>query len=75
MVRISDSSQTKIADLKIARGVEKQVGGLQIAMQNVCRVDVLEAAEDLVEKVADVIIAQSLEEKKQDRYGPVSRLL
>ena len=63
MVRICNSSQTEIADLEIASGVEEKIRRLQIAMQNVGRVDVLETPQDLVEEVTDVIIAQSLEDK------------
>ena len=60
MVRIRDSGQTEIADLEIAGGVEEQVRRLQITMQNVGGVNVLEAAENLVQEVTDVVVAQSL---------------
>ena len=63
MVRICNSSQTKIADLEIASGVEEKIRRLQIAMQNVGRVDVLETPQDLVQEVTNVIIAQSLDDK------------
>lgn len=46
--------------LEIAGGVEQQVGGLQVAVQDVGGVDVLEPSEDLVEEVADVVVAQVL---------------
>lgn len=46
--------------LEITGGVEQEVGGLQVAVQDVGRVDVLEASKDLVEEVADVVVAQVL---------------
>ena len=48
------------ADLEVTGGVDEQVGGLQVAVQHVGRVDVLQAAQDLVEEVADVVVAQLL---------------
>ena len=32
------SGETKVADLQIAIGVEEQIGGLEIAMKDICRV-------------------------------------
>ena len=60
MVWIRDSSQTEIADLEIAGCVEEQVRRLQVPMQNVGGVDVLESAENLVQEVTDVVVAQAL---------------
>ena len=50
----------KVTHLEITRGVEQQVAGLEVAVQHVGRVDVLEAAQDLVEEVAHVVVAQLL---------------
>jgi hypothetical protein len=61
MIRIGDSCQTKIADLQIAGRVQQQVRWLEVAMQDIGGVDVLQAAEDLVQEVADVVVAQTLE--------------
>lgn len=47
-------------DLEVTGGVDEQVGGLQVAVQHVGRVDVLQASQDLVEEVADVVVAQPL---------------
>lgn len=47
-------------DLEVTGGVDEQVGGLQVAVQHVGRVDVLQASQDLVEEVADVVVAQLL---------------
>lgn len=52
--------KTSETNLEIAGGVEEEVGGLQVAVQHVGRVDVLEPSEDLVEEVADVVVAQVL---------------
>jgi len=38
----------------------QEVGRLQIAVEDVARVDVLEAAEELVEEVLDVLVRQRL---------------
>ena len=46
--------------LEIARGVQQNVAGLEVAVQHVGRVDVLEATQYLVYKVADVVSAQAL---------------
>ena len=47
-------------DLEVTGGVEQEVGRLQVAVQDVGRVDVLQPTEDLVEEVADVVVAQVL---------------
>jgi len=60
VIRIGDSGQTEIADLEIAGRVQQQVRGLEVAMQDVGGVDVLQAAEDLIQEVADVVVAQAL---------------
>jgi hypothetical protein len=43
--------QAKVADLEVAVGVQEEVAGLQVAVQDVGGVDVLEAAQQLVEEV------------------------
>ena len=48
------------AYLEVAGGVDEQVGGLEVTVQHVGRVDVLEASQDLVEEIADVVVAQPL---------------
>lgn len=47
-------------DLEVTSGVDEQVWGLQVAVQHVGWVDVLQASQDLVEEVADVVVAQLL---------------
>jgi hypothetical protein len=60
VIRICHASQAKVADLEVARCVQQQIRWFQIPVQHVSRVNVLQTAEDLVSKVADVIVAQSL---------------
>lgn len=47
-------------DLEVTGGVDEQVGGFEVTVQHVGRVDVLEASQDLVQEVADVVVAQPL---------------
>lgn len=47
-------------DLEVTGGVDEQVRGFQVPVQHISRVDVLQASQDLVEKVADVVVAQLL---------------
>ena len=60
MLRVCYPGQPEITNLEITGGVQQQVAGLQISVENVGGVDVLEAPQYLVEKIADVIIAQAL---------------
>ena len=46
--------------LQVTGGVDEQVGGLQVTVQHVGRVDVLQSTQDLVEEVANVVVAQLL---------------
>lgn len=46
--------------LEIASRVEKQVARFEVPMQHVGAVNVFQAPQDLVEEVADVVIAQPL---------------
>lgn len=49
------SGQTKVTDLEVTVGVDKQIRRLEVAVQHVGRMDVLESAEDLVQKVLRVV--------------------
>ena len=55
--------------LEITGGVEQKVGGLQVTVQDVGRVDVLQPSQDLVEEVADVVVAQVLSLKEFVQVG------
>ena len=52
--------QTKIADLELAVGIDEQVTGLQISVQDVGRVDILETAQDLVDEGLEVGVGEGL---------------
>lgn len=52
--------QSEITDLELAVGVDEQVAGLQVTVENISRVDVFEAAADLINKVLEVSVGQGL---------------
>ena len=52
--------KTKIADLELAVGVDEQVAGLEVTVEDVGRVDVLEAAQDLVDEGLEVCVGEGL---------------
>ena len=60
MLRVRHPRQPEVADFEIAGCVQQEVAGLQIPVEDVGRVDVLESPENLIEEVADVVIAQPL---------------
>ena len=64
VIRICDAGQTKVTDLKITSRVQQEIRRLQIAVQHVGGVDVFKASQNLVEEVANVIVAQTLEQEK-----------
>ena len=52
--------KTEIANLELAVGIDQQVTGLKITVKHVCRVDVLEAAENLVDEGLEVSVGKWL---------------
>ena len=60
MFRVRHPREAKVTNLEIASCVQQQVTGLQVTMEDIGRVDILEAPENLVEKVANVVITESL---------------
>jgi hypothetical protein len=54
------SSKTEIADLEFAIGINKQVTWLEIAVQNVCRVNVLQATKCLVQEGLEMRVGEGL---------------
>lgn len=64
VLRIRHPGEAKVADFKVTRGVQKQITGLQISMQNVRRVDVLQAPKNLVQEVTYVIVTDGLRKHK-----------
>lgn len=54
------SCQTKIANLEFAVRVDQQISGLQVTVQDIRRVDVLETAQNLVDKRLEVGVGKRL---------------
>lgn len=50
----------EVADLQEAVAVDEKIRGLEVAMKHVRRVDVFEAAKDLVDKVLEVADTKAL---------------
>ena len=46
--------------LQVTSGIEEEIAGFEVPVQHIGRVDVLESSQDLVEEVANMIIAQVL---------------
>ena len=60
LCRLDASRQAKVANLKVAVGVEQEVGRLEVAVDDVGRVEGLEGAEGLVDKVLGVVVGEVL---------------
>lgn len=54
------SGKTKVANLELAVGIDEQVSGLQVTVQNVGGVDVFETAKNLVDEGLEVSVSQRL---------------
>ena len=74
MIGVGDAGQAKVADLQLAVGVQQNVARLQVAVEDIRRVDVLEAAQYLVEEVADVVVAELLSVEQLRQVGLHQRL-
>jgi len=61
---VGHSCQPEVAYLEITRGVQQQVTGLQVPVEDIGRVNVLEAPENLIKEVANVVITQPLRLKQ-----------
>lgn len=59
-VHTEASRQTEIANLELAVGVDEQVAGLQVTVEDVCGVYVLQTAENLVNEGLEVCVGQWL---------------
>ena len=53
---LDGTCETEIADLEVAVGVEEEVGGLEIPMNDIGRVQCLQCAECLVDEVLGMIV-------------------
>lgn len=60
LLRSRRTSQTKIANLEITVGVQKEVRRLEITVQNVGGVHSLEGAEGLVDEILAVVVREVL---------------
>lgn len=54
------SGQTEVADFEFAIGVDEQVSRFQVSVEDICRVDIFEATQDLVYERLEVGICQRL---------------
>jgi hypothetical protein len=54
------SSQSKITNLQFTVGIDQQISGLQISMEDVGRVDVFQSAEDLVDEGLEMCVGEGL---------------
>lgn len=54
------ASKTEITDLELTIGVDEKVTGLEVTMKNIGGMDVLEAAESLVDEGLEVGVGQRL---------------
>lgn len=54
------SSQAKVANLELAVSVDKQIARLKITMEDIGRVDVFQATQNLVDKGLEVGVGQRL---------------
>ena len=52
--------ETEVADLKFAVGINEQVTGLQVSVEDVCGVDIFQSTQNLVDKRLEVGIGQRL---------------
>lgn len=61
-VRKSDKSviSSDFRYLEITVSVQQKIAGFQVSMKHISRVDILESAQDLVEEVAHVLVADRL---------------
>lgn len=53
-----DPGEAKVTDLQVAVLVDENVGRLQVPVDDASRVNILEAAENLVEEVLDELLLQ-----------------
>mmetsp|Transcript_28317 Transcript_28317/g.83162 ORF Transcript_28317/g.83162 Transcript_28317/m.83162 type:complete len:375 (-) Transcript_28317:10-1134(-) len=57
---VCHAREAEVTHLEVAVAVEEEVGRLQVPVEHVCRVDVFEAAKDLVEEVLAVVVGERL---------------
>ena len=57
---LDGASETKVADLEIAVGVEEEIRGLEISVYDISGVEGLECSQGLIDKVLGVIVREIL---------------
>lgn len=57
---LDGSGKTKIAHLEVAIGVEKQIGGLEVTMDDIRRMESLERAQGLVDEILGMVVGEIL---------------
>lgn len=68
------TSQTEIANLEFTVGVDQQVTGFQITVQNIGGVDVLQTTKDLVDERLEMRIGQRLSRTNDSRQVTLHQL-
>ncbi len=66
---VLDARQAKVADLQVAVLVHQNVAGLQITVDDTCRVHVFQAPHDLVEKVLDELLLEGTRRQEPVKVG------
>lgn len=72
------TGQAEVTNLELAVGIDQQVTGFEIAVQDVGRVDVLETTEDLVDEGLEVGIGQRLagaDDRSQITFHQLCRII
>mmetsp|Transcript_21232 Transcript_21232/g.35395 ORF Transcript_21232/g.35395 Transcript_21232/m.35395 type:complete len:210 (-) Transcript_21232:175-804(-) len=60
LLREAHARQAEVTNLQVTVAVHQQIPGFQITVDHLCRVDVLHATQDLVEKKLTVVVRQTL---------------
>lgn len=68
------ASETEVGNLELAVCIDEQITGLEVAMKNVGRVNILEAAKDLVNERLKVRVSQGLTRSDDSRQVTLHEL-
>jgi hypothetical protein len=60
LLLVETTSKTKVADLELTVGIDEKVSRFEVAVEDIGRVDVFEAAEGLVDEGLEVGIGEGL---------------
>ena len=60
LVHFGDAGQAKVANLEQTIAIDKQVAGLDIAMNDTSRVQLFDATQDLVQEELDMVLCEHL---------------